>query len=68
MKTKHLIIGAVFIGSFGFTSCNKCKDCHYDHNGMEHEIGELCNDELKDAEANGYSVGDTVVTIHCEEH
>jgi hypothetical protein len=50
------------------SSCNKCHDCHWDNNGTEVEIGELCGDELEDAEANGYTVGDTVVTIHCEEH
>lgn len=51
-----------------FTSCEKCQECHYDANGTEVEIGELCDDELEYAEANGYVIGDTVVTIHCEEH
>ena len=68
MKSKHLILGAIFLGSFAFISCNKCKDCHYESTSGEVEIGELCDDDLKDAEANGYSIGDSVVTIHCEEH
>lgn len=52
-----------------FASCEKCKDCHYDVNGNEVEIGELCDDDLENAEANGYAINDsTTVTIHCEEH
>ncbi|UKN03680.1 hypothetical protein K6119_09155 [Paracrocinitomix mangrovi] len=49
-------------------SCEKCQDCHYESTNGLVEIGEICGDELKDAEANGYTIGDTVVTIHCEEH
>ena len=64
---KVSLIALLTIG-FGFASCEKCQDCHYDANGTEVEIGELCDEELEDAEANGYSLGDTVVTIHCEEH
>lgn len=65
---KKLILAAVIVGSFTMVSCKKCKDCHWDNNGVENEIGELCDDELENAEANGYNTGDTVVTIHCEEH
>ena len=60
---------AVAVLAMSFASCKKCHDCHYDHNGMEHEIGELCGDELEAAEANGYNINDsTIVTVHCEEH
>jgi len=65
---KKLIFPIIGIAMFSFASCKKCQDCHYDSNGTEVEIGELCGDELEDAEANGYTVGDTIVTIHCEEH
>lgn len=68
MKTRILIIGALFLGSVAITSCKKCEECHYDTDNGEIEIGELCDDALKDAEANGYNTGDTIVTIHCEEH
>ncbi|MFT4600123.1 MAG: hypothetical protein ACI857_000293 [Arenicella sp.] len=61
------ILAIIAIG-FAVQSCNKCQDCHYDMNGEEVEIGELCDEELENAEANGYSLQDTVVTIHCEEH
>lgn len=64
---KFAFIGLGVI-AFGFASCEKCEDCHYDMDGTEVEIGEICDEELEDAEANGYAVGDTVVTIHCEEH
>ena len=66
MKKVALLASGVAL--IGFMSCNKCEDCHYDMDGQEVEIGEICGDELEDAEANGYAVGDTVVTIHCEEH
>lgn len=67
MKIRATLVIAT-ISTLGFISCEKCHDCHYDQNGTEVEIGELCGDELEDAEANGYTIGDTVVTIHCEEH
>jgi hypothetical protein len=54
----------------GFTtSCQKCEECHYDGPGGEEvEIGELCDEDLENAEANGYAVGDTTYTVHCHEH
>ncbi|MEX1003674.1 MAG: hypothetical protein WDZ35_16260 [Crocinitomicaceae bacterium] len=65
-KATIFIIAAV---GFTFASCKKCEECHYDDaDGNEAEIGEICDEELEDAEANGYAVGDTTYTIHCEEH
>ena len=67
MKKVSFIVLAV--AGLSFASCEKCQHCHYDDaNGNEVEIGELCDEELEDAEANGYAIGDTLVTIHCEEH
>lgn len=66
MKKYVLVVGIVV--SFALFSCNKCHDCHYDDNGSEVEIGELCGEDLENAEANGYDTGDTIVTVHCEEH
>ena len=65
---KKVAFAFAVVATIGFTSCKKCEECHYDSNGSEIEIGELCDDELENAEKNGYSVGDSVVTIHCEEH
>ena len=66
---KKVVSVFAVLTAISFTSCNKCEECHYeDGNGGEVELGEICGDDLKDAEANGYAVGDTVVTIHCEEH
>lgn len=52
------------------TSCNKvgCHECHYDGpNGME-DLGEKCDGEIEDLEANGYEVNGTIYPVHCEEH
>lgn len=65
---KTTCISIAILGLSFFSSCKKCQDCHYDSDNGEIEIGELCDDDLKDAEANGYNTGDTIVTIHCEEH
>ena len=65
---KKVALAIVVLGGLTFASCKKCEECHYDHDGMEHEIGELCDEELENAEANGYAVGDTTFTIHCEAH
>jgi len=65
---KKVAILAVAISSLTVLSCKKCHDCHYDENGTEVEIGELCGEELENAEANGWALQDTVVTVHCEEH
>ena len=62
-------IAAAAVLTLSFASCKKCHDCHYDLNGAEVELGEFCDDELEEVEANGYSINDTtVVTVHCEEH
>ncbi|MAZ38227.1 MAG: hypothetical protein P8I55_09070 [Crocinitomix sp.] len=66
---KKVIIAVAILFSIGMVSCQKCEECHYDGvDGSEVEIGEICGDDLKNAEENGYTVGDTVVTIHCEAH
>ena len=70
MKKLAIIFAAVSV--FGFTACNKstCHECHYDLNGTEVELGEYCDDDLTQIEADGYtdSTG-TTHTVHCgEEH
>lgn len=67
MKKGIFIVAALGV-SVMFASCKKCEECHYDTPTGEVEVGELCDDALKDAEANGWAVGDTVYTVHCEEH
>lgn len=47
---------------------NQCEECHYDKNGSEIELGELCGDDLKDKEANGVNVDSTNYEVHCHEH
>lgn len=61
-----LPVAAGFI--FFATSCKKCEECHYDGPNGEVELGELCDEELEDAEANGYMVGDSTYVVHCHEH
>ncbi len=66
---KKVVLGIAVLGGLTFASCKKCEHCHYDLAGVEVEIGELCDEELENAEANGYSINDsTTVTIHCEDH
>lgn len=65
---KKAILLITVLAGLSVASCKKCEECHYDKDGAEVEIGEICGDDLKEAEENGYAVGDTVVTIHCEAH
>jgi hypothetical protein len=66
---KKVILALGVLATVGFTSCEKCEECHYEGaDGVEVELGEICGDELENAEENGYTVGDTIVTIHCEAH
>ena len=65
---KKVVLAIAILGGLTFASCKKCEHCHYDTPAGEVEIGELCDEELENAEANGYSVGDSTVTIHCEDH
>ena len=69
MKKIAIIFSAVAL--FGFTSCNKCHECHADVNGAEVELGEYCGDEAEALENSGYvdpsdSTG-TVYVVHCGE-
>ena len=69
MKKIAIIFSAAAL--FGFTSCNKCHECHADVNGAEVELGEYCGDEAEALENSGYvdpsdSTG-TVHVVHCGE-
>lgn len=69
MKKAVILFSAVVL--IGFTSCNKCHECHADVNGVEVELGEYCGDEAEDLENTGYidptdSTG-TVYVVHCGE-
>lgn len=72
MKTKNTILTLLAVVSFTIVGCTKpeCHECHYeDANNNEVELGEYCDDELEDLEANGYtdSNGDHH-EVHCHEH
>lgn len=68
-KSVKFLIVPMFGLLFFATSCKKCEECHYDGpNGEEVEMGELCDDELEEAEANGYAAADgTTYEVHCGE-
>lgn len=69
MKKSMKVLLPIAAGFLFFaTSCKKCEECHYDGPNGEVELGELCDDELEDAEANGYAVNDTIYEVHCHEH
>lgn len=68
MKTiKISFVVAVLI--LGVTSCKKdeCAQCHYDGPNGEVELGQKCNDEMKDLEKNGYTKDGKTYTVHCGE-
>lgn len=57
---------------FAAFSCTKseCHECHYeDANDNEVELGEYCDEDLENLEANGYldNNGD-LHEVHCHEH
>lgn len=68
MRKLGIIICA--IGIITFTSCDKCHECHYDSGNTQVSIGELCGDDLEDAEHIGYydNNTDSLYDVHCEEH
>lgn len=69
MKTKVLL--ALFSGILLlFVACeHSCHECHYeDANDQEVELGEKCDDELKELEANGFEVDSITFEVHCHEH
>ena len=68
--SKKLLVAAAIVATFGFVSCKKCAECHYDGADGEVELGEYCDDALEDAEANGFHDhdADTTYEIHCHEH
>lgn len=71
MKTKIMIIAVAALLGGTLTGCKKCSECHYDGvGGEEVELGEYCDDELEDLEANGHHDhnADTTYEVHCHEH
>lgn len=66
MKTKLFFIAAIGAAVI-FSSCNKkkCEECHYDKNGAEIELGEICGDAMVDLEANGYTDSTGNYVVHC---
>ncbi len=65
---RKTIIGAVLLVALSF-SCKKeeCKECHYDKDGGEVELGEKCGDDIVSLEANGYTEDGVTYTVHCGE-
>jgi len=65
---KATIIGTLLLATLTF-SCKKdeCKECHYDKDGAEVELGEKCGDDIETLEADGYTVDGVNYTVHCGE-
>ena len=92
MKRNDLLIVLAVCLGLVFTSCSKdnseCHECHLalimgDGTEHEHEIGEFCDADLENVEANGYVVTEEFThmgttyevgyefdasEVHCEEH
>jgi hypothetical protein len=68
MKRIGIVVGA--IAMTGFVSCEKCEKCHYESGNAEVEVGELCGEDLEDAENIGYydTNTDSLYDVHCGEH
>ncbi len=62
-----VVYSALFLG---LNSCSKdCHECHYeDANDVEVELGEKCDDDLENLEADGYTVDGVTYEVHCHEH
>ena len=54
--------------TMGISACHQCHECHYDYNSGEVELGEFCDDDLEEIEANGYSDTSGTYEVHCHEH
>ena len=65
---KATIIGTLLLATLSF-SCKKndCKECHYDKDGGEIELGEKCGDDIETLEKDGYTEGGVNYTVHCGE-
>ena len=61
---------AIALLSVGLNSCSEdCHECHYENaNNVEVELGEKCDDELTNLEAEGYTVDGVKYEVHCHEH
>lgn len=71
MKKVNYLLGLLFVGALGFSSCKKevCHECHYDGDNGEVELGEFCGDDLENLEASGYTKDGINYEVHCgEEH
>jgi len=67
-KVVRLALPVVAFAALALTSCKKCEECHYDGPNGEVEIGEYCDDDLKERELNGYDVDGVMYEVHCHEH
>jgi hypothetical protein len=66
MKTNFFLIAAFGVAVL-FSSCkkNKCEECHYDKDGAEIELGEICGEEIEALETNGYTDSTGTYVVHC---
>jgi hypothetical protein len=67
-KVVRFVLAVVAFAAFSLTSCKKCEECHYDGPNGEVELGEFCDEELEDMEANGYVADSVTYEVHCHEH
>lgn len=67
-KVIKFALPVVAFAAFSLTSCKKCEECHYDGPNGEVELGEFCDEELEDMEANGYVADSVAYEVHCHEH
>ena len=69
MKKVGLVVVSTVM-AFVFNACSKdCHECHYENaSNMEVELGEKCDDELEQLEADGIVVDGVTYEVHCHEH
>lgn len=70
-KGKVILAALLGVIAITTTSCKKCSECHYDATvATQVELGEYCDEDLENLEANGYHdhAADTTYEVHCHEH
>jgi hypothetical protein len=66
---KSVFLFATAVILLGMNSCKKCAECHYDKDGKEYELSEVCGkDKIKDMEANGHTIDGVKYDVHCSDH
>jgi hypothetical protein len=69
VKNAILIMMLASVSLLGACKKDECHECHYeDDSNQKVELGMKCEEELESLEADGYTTGGKIYTVHCHEH